>query len=326
MTAVARPFRFGCQSYAATSAADWRDQARRAEDLGYSTFSTADHYIGQGPALEAAGHPVQDVAAIPAMAVAAEATERIRIGCRVLCVDYHEPVVLAKELATLNLFSDGRLEAGLGAGWLAPEYEVIGVPMDRAGVRIDRLAEVTTLVRAFLEGGPLDIRGDHVTAYDFEAVPGGGAQNGATIMIGGGAKRILGLAGALADIVSVNFDNSAGKLSAASFSGSTAEVTDQKIDWIRQGAGERFDQIELETRAYSVTVTDTAAETVEQMAAAFGIDTDQVRNHPHMLIGSVDSICETIEERRARHGFSYVTIGTRNLDEFAPVVERLAGT
>ena len=101
---MVKPFRFGCQSYAATSASDWREQARRAEALGYSTFSTADHYIGPGPALESAGHPVQDIAAIPAMAVAAEATETIRIGCRVLCVDYHQPVVLAKELATLNMF------------------------------------------------------------------------------------------------------------------------------------------------------------------------------------------------------------------------------
>jgi len=319
------PFRFGCQSYAASSAEDWRDQARRAEALGYSTFTAADHYIGPGAALEAAGHPVQDVAAIPAMAVAAEVTEKIRIGCRVFCVDYHQPVVLAKELATLNMFSGGRLEAGLGAGWLAPEYDAMGITMDRPGVRIDRLSEVTSLVRAFLAGEQIDMRGEHVTAYDFEAVPGGGSDHGATIMIGGGAPRILGLAGALADIVSVNFDNSAGKLGPASFAGSTAEVTDQKIDWIRQGAGDRFDDLELETRAYSVTVTDSAAETVERMTAAFGIEAEQVRSHPHMLIGSVDTICETLEERRERYGFTYVTVSTRNLDDFAPVVERLSG-
>lgn len=269
---------------------------------------------------------MQDVAAIPAMAVAAEATERIRIGCRVLCVDYHQPVVLAKELATLNMFSEGRLEAGLGAGWLTSEYEAMGVPMDRPGVRIDRLAEVTGLIRSFLTGGPLDIGGEHVTAHDFEAVPAGGADHGATIMIGGGARRMLGVAGALADIVSVNFDNSSGTLGPASFAGATAEATDEKIAWIRDGAGERFDGLELETRAYSVTVTDAATETAEQMAGAFGITAEQVRNHPHVLIGSVDGISETLLERRDRFGFSYVTVGTRNLDEFAPVVERLAGT
>jgi probable F420-dependent oxidoreductase len=323
---LARSFRFGCQSYAATTAEDWREQARKAERLGFSTFTTADHYIGPGPALEAAGHPVQDIAAIPAMAVAAEATETIRIGCRVLGIDYHQPVVLAKQLATLNFFSAGRLEAGLGAGWLATEYESIGLTLDRPGVRIARLAEVVALVKAFLVGGPMDTRGDHVTAFDFDAVPAGGRDHGATIMIGGGARRVLGLAGTEADIVSVNFDNSSGKLGPASFAGATAEATDQKIEWIKAGAGQRFDQIELETRAYRVLVTDSGDEVIEQMAGAFGIAGDQVRSHPHLLIGSVEGICETLLERRERFGFSYITVGTRDLDDFAPVVDRLAGT
>lgn len=219
---MARPFRFGCQSYSATSAADWRAQARNAEASGYSTFTTADHYIGSGPALEATGHPVQDVAAIPAMAVAGEATDTIRIGCRVLCVDYHQPVVLAKELATLNMFSEGRLEVGLGAGWLANEYGAMGIPMDRAGTRIDRLVEVTGLVRDFLSGGAIDVQGEHVTAVDFEAVPVRRPEHGATIMIGGGARRVLGVAGALADIVSVNFDSSSPSPASASSAASAA--------------------------------------------------------------------------------------------------------
>ncbi|MGA0802184.1 MAG: LLM class flavin-dependent oxidoreductase, partial [Ilumatobacteraceae bacterium] len=115
---MTKKFRFGLQGYAPSSAKEWRDTAKKAEDLGYSSFHLADHVIGPGPALTPTGHPVQTVAAIPAMAVAAEATSSIKIGCRVLCVDYRNPVMLAKELATLDFFSDGRLEIGLGAGWL----------------------------------------------------------------------------------------------------------------------------------------------------------------------------------------------------------------
>jgi alkanesulfonate monooxygenase SsuD/methylene tetrahydromethanopterin reductase-like flavin-dependent oxidoreductase (luciferase family) len=110
-----KPFRFGLQAYAPASAKDWRDLARKAESMGFSSFHLADHVIGPGPALNATGHPVQTVAAIPAMAVAAEATDTIKVGCRVLCVDYRNPVMLAKEVATLDFFSGGRLELGLGA-------------------------------------------------------------------------------------------------------------------------------------------------------------------------------------------------------------------
>src|SRR5687767_2999712 len=123
-----RPFRFAVQAYSAESAGAWRDLARKVEELGYSTLHLADHYIGPGPALSATNHPVQTLAAVPAMAVAAEATTTLRVGSRVLCIDYHHPVVLAKELATIDVLSEGRLEAGLGAGWLAGEYEAMGIP------------------------------------------------------------------------------------------------------------------------------------------------------------------------------------------------------
>src|SRR6478752_5751814 len=147
---MARPFRFGVQSYAPAPAQEWRDQARRAENLGFSTFSVADHVIGPGPALAATNHPVQTVAVIPAMAVAAEATSTIRIGSRVLCVDYRQPVMLAKEAATLDFFSDGRLELGLGCGWLQGEYEAMGVDFDPAGVSLERVEEIIGLLRGSL--------------------------------------------------------------------------------------------------------------------------------------------------------------------------------
>jgi probable F420-dependent oxidoreductase len=328
-TPARRPFRFGLQSYSPQSANGWREQARRAELLGFSTFSVADHVIGPGPALAATGHPVQTVAAIPAMAVAAEATTRINIGSRVLCTDYRNPVMLAKELATLDLFSDGRLEMGLGCGWLENEYHAMGVRFDPPGTRLDRLEETIALLRASFGDGELDIHGTHVHAVGFEAVPKPIHRPMPPLMIGGGSRRVLGIAGREADIVSLNFDNSSGKLGPAGVGSSTAERTEQKLDWIRAGAGERFGELEIEIGAYFTVVTedDAATEaTTERMASMFGLQPADLAVHPHALIGSVDAICDQLNERRERYGISYVTFGATVLDAVAPIVARLAGT
>lgn len=321
---MVRPFRFGLQSYVAESAQDWKDQVRAAEDLGFSTFSLADHYIGPGPALDRASHPVQSIAAIPAMAVAASLSTTITIGCKVLCVDYHHPVVLAKELATIDLLSEGRLEVGLGAGWVAAEYEAMGLAMDRPGIRIARLEAVADLVRRFCAGETLDIRSEHVTAFDFDALPVSPQPGGPKIMIGGGAPRILAMAGRVADIVSVNFNNSSGTLAGPGIATATAEDTVEKIGWIRDGAGDRFSDIELEIPAYFTKVTDDGDATVASMAPMFGLEPDVFRDHPHVLIGSVDHIAETLQTRREKFGISYVSIAGKPRD-FAPVVAKLAG-
>jgi probable F420-dependent oxidoreductase len=320
-----KPFRFGLQAYAPNSGKEWRELARKAEASGFSSFHLADHIIGPGPALAATGHPVQTVAAIPAMAVAAEATSTIKVGCRVLCVDYRNPVMLAKEVATLDFFSEGRLELGLGAGWLQGEYEAIGVPFDRAGVRIDRFEEVITLLRASFAEGELNIDTPHVHAVGFEAVPKPFTKSGPPIMIGGGAKRILTIAGREADIVSLNFNNSSGKLGADGIGSSTAELTDQKIQWIKDGAGARFDQIEIEIAAYFTIVTPDGEGTRAKLAPMFGMTPEVFAEHPNALIGSVDEICDRIVERRERFGISYVSFGASVIDAVIPVVERLAG-
>ena len=321
---MTRPFRFGLQSYAPTSAAEWRDQARRAEATGFSTLSVADHIIGPGPALKPTRHPVQVVAAIPAMAVAAEATTTLRIGSRVLSTDYRNPVIMAKELATLDFFSGGRLELGIGCGWLENEYRAIGIPFERAGVRLDRMEETIGLLRAAFAPGELDVQGRHVHAVGFEAVPK--PVNGMPpLMIGGGAKRVLSIAGREADIVSLNFDNSSGRLAAEAFGSATAERTDEKIGWIRDAAGPRWPDIELEVGAY-VTVVGDHPDLAANMAPMFGLTPEQVIDHPHVLIGSVDDLCDRLIERRERFGISYVTFGAEVMEAVIPVVERLAGT
>lgn len=320
------PFRFGVQSFAPTSAQEWRDQARAAEDLGFSSFHLADHVIGPGPQLEATRHPVQTVAAIPAMAVAAEATSTIKVGCRVLCVDYRQPVMLAKELATLDFFSNGRLEMGLGAGWLANEYEAMGIPFDRPGVRLDRLEETIELIKACFGDGSVEIEGRHVHATGFEAVPKPVQRPRPPLMIGGGSPRILGIAGREADIVSLNFNNSSGVIGPAGVGSSTAEATLDKIGWIRAGAGDRFDDLEIEIAAYFTVVTDDESATLAMMAPMFGLTPEELADHPNALIGPVEALIERVQERRERFGINYVTFGASVMEQVAPLVAALAGT
>ncbi|WP_419842708.1 TIGR03621 family F420-dependent LLM class oxidoreductase [Candidatus Poriferisodalis sp.] len=323
---MSRPFRFGVQAFSADSAAEWKDVARSAEDLGYSCLHLADHYLGPGAAMTAASHPPQNLAALPAMATAAAVTERLLIGARVMCVDYHQPVVLAKSLATVDLLSDGRLEPGFGAGWVTSEYKAMGVPMERPGIRIERMVEHVQLARAFFAGEELDFDGEHVQVHDMAAVPASPQPGGPRVMIGGGSPRVLRTAGALADIVSINFDNSAGKIGAHGIGSGTASGTAAKIGWVRDGAGERFDDLEIEIGAYFTTVTDATKATLDAMSKALGMTPEVLAHHPHALIGSVDEICETLQRRRDEYGISYVTVGGANMQAFAPVVAALSGT
>jgi|TARA_B100000530_G_scaffold306516_1_gene230580 probable F420-dependent oxidoreductase len=321
---MTKPFRFGIQSYSADSPEEWREMARKAESLGFSSFHLADHYIGEGPALTAANHPVQNLAAIPALAVAAEATQTIRVGCRVFCCDYHQPVVLAKEVATIDWFSGGRLELGLGAGWVETEYEAMGIAMDRPGVRIDRMVETLELVRQHYSGDQIEVLGQHVSASGFSGAPT--MDRVPPIMIGGGSKRVLGIAGREADIVSINFNNSAGKIGPEGVGSGTVDGTSQKIEWIRAGAGERFNELEIEIGAYFTVVTDHRDAVQGEFAKLFGLDVSDIANHPHCLIGPVEELVEKIQQRREELGINYVTFGGAVIDDVAPIVEALSGT
>jgi probable F420-dependent oxidoreductase len=299
---------------------------RRTEELGYSTLFSSDHYFGPGRISEATGHRPVDMAPLTSIALAAAATTTLRVGCRVFACDFHHPVVLGKETATLDLLSGGRLEVGLGAGWVREEYEGLGMAMDPPGTRIARVGEYVEVLRAMWSGEQLDVHGDHVHVTGFAALPRPAQQPGPPIMIGGGAPRILRLAGRLADIVSINFDNSSGRLGGASVASSGADQTGEKIEWVKAGAGERFDDLELEIGAYFVAVGAGASAQLEAMAERFSVSPDEFATHPHALFGTVEQICDTLIARRERYGISYVTVAQRHLDEFAPVVAALSGT
>ncbi len=320
------PFRFGLQAFEAATAQDWFDVVRRTEDLGYSTLFSSDHYFGPGAVSDATGHRPLDVAPLTSIVYAAARSQQLRVGCRVFAVDYHHPVVLAKETATLDFLSGGRLEVGLGAGWVREEYDAMGVPMAGAGTRVAKVAEYAELLRAHWSGEQIDQHGEYVRVTGFAGRPLPARVGGPKLMIGGGAPKILGVAGRYADIVSLNFNNASGKLGASSIASSGAAETEQKLEWIRAGAGERFDEIELEIAAYFVAVGERATDQIDAMAARFGVDPAALATHPHGLFGSVEQICDTLVERRERYGISYVTVAQRYLDTFAPIVARLAGT
>jgi len=320
---MVRPFRFAVQSFNAESGKAWSERARRAEALGYSALHLADHLLGPGPAIDKTNHPIQNLAAVPAMAHAAAVTSTLRVGCRVFCIDYYNPLVLIKSAMTLDLLSEGRLELGLGAGWLQEEYAAVGIAFDEPRVRIDRLGDVIEGLKAFRGEGLADVSNGTLQWRGFEGLPKPVSKP--PLMIGGGSPRILRLAGREADVVSLNFNNRAGVIGPDGVRSSSADETAKKVGWVREGAGDRFDDLELEIGAYFTFVMDDPSEPLAAMAGAFGYDQDEMRRHPHALFGSVDTVCEELERRREEFGISYVTVGDTAMEAFAPVVERLAG-
>ena len=241
-----KPFRFSLQSFNTESPASWRSLIAKTEDLGYSPFFLADHFMGPGPAIESTFHPPQMLAAIPTIAMALEQTSTLRVGCRVFCNDYRHPIVLAKEAATLDYLSEGRFEFGLGAGWIKAEYDAVNLPFDEFPERFSRFAEFVHAYKAFMGGKPLNIDGDFVRWSGFHGTPSPAQSPWPPLMIGGGSKKILEFAGKEADIVSLNFNNRSGVIGPDGVQLSTAEETARKVGWVREAAGERFASLELE--------------------------------------------------------------------------------
>ena len=203
----------------------------------------------------------------------------------------------------------------------------MGIPFDTAGRRIRLLRETAEFMRmAYADEAEVDYRGEFIESFGYHAVPQTVQRPRPPLMIGGGAPKVLGLAGELADIVSVNFNNSGGIVGAGSISSSTEEETHKKIQWIRDGAGDRFADLELETATYFISIEGRSQITPDQVMARTGMDLASLQRFPHAAVGSVDQVCEELIRRREEYGFSYITVGDAHLDAFLPIVERLAGT
>lgn len=307
------PFRFGVQASSAPDRASWVALARKAEDLGYSTLSVADHFRDQ-------------FATTPALVAAAAATTTLRVASMVYCNDLHHPLVLAKEAATVDLLSDGRLELGLGAGWMPGDYTATGIPLDSPGVRIERLGEAVRIIKAALGAGTVNHDGVHYRVHTEVSSPTPVQRPHPPVFLGGGAQKMLTLAGAEADIVGLNIDMRSGSIGTESGPSATADATMAKLEWIAAGAGERFGDIEIQVRTELAMVTDDPAGIAEALSPAFGLTPEQGLQSPHALVGSPAGIAEVCRERRERFGISYITVPVGSIDDMAPVVSLLAGT
>jgi probable F420-dependent oxidoreductase len=314
-----RPFRFAVINETVLPAADWLAHARRVEELGYSTFLIRDHFVPDFFG--------DQLAPFSALTAAAMVTTRLRVGTMVLDNDYRHPVMLAKEAATLDMLSGGRLELGIGAGWLRSEYEQAGMPFERAGTRIDRLEEALTILKGLFSGEPLHHRGAHYTIDGLRGVPLPAQTPQLPILIGGGKRRVLTLAGREANIVGILTSSVASGTLDDGVEERFPAAIDEKIGWIRDGAGDRFPQIEL-SLIPSVVITDKRRERAAEIISERGwngVGVDDLLSMPSFLIGTCEQIIEDLLRLRDRFGFTYYVVSDSIQEQFAPVVAELAG-
>jgi probable F420-dependent oxidoreductase len=307
-----RTFRFGLQASSAGSRDGWIGLAHKVEDLGYSTLFMPDHFGGQ-------------LAPVPALMAVADATTDLRIGALVFDNDYKHPVVLAKEAATLDVLSGGRLELGIGAGWMATDYEQSGIPYDEPKVRVDRFVEGLAVMKGLFAEGEFSFEGEHYTIRGLDGLPKPATRPHPPILIGGGAKRLLSVAAREADIIGINPTIKSGAVDAAAAADTVASAWDRKLGWVKDAAGDRFDDLEINCLTYTTIVTDDREGMAVRLAPVFGVDPIDVPEIPHAFVGTVDEICDDLERRRERWGVSYFVVQADGIDAFAPVVARMAG-
>ena len=306
-----RPFRFGVQTSKASSRKEWVDLARRAEANGYDVLTMPDHFGDQ-------------LAPVPALMTAADATERLRVGALVWDNDYKHPLVLAKELATMDVLSEGRLEIGIGAGWMISDYEEAGMPYDSPKVRIDRFEEGLAVIKGCLGEGAFSHSGTHYTITNHNALPKP-VQAKVPVLIGGGGKRVLSLAAREADIIGINGTMTAGVIGPDAISTMTAEAVDDKVAIVRAAAGDRMSEIEMNVRVFMVNVTDDRIKRMDSMSSAMGVPRAFMEESPFALIGTTDQMIDDLQQRRDKWGFTYIIVGAEDIEPFAPVVAALAG-
>jgi probable F420-dependent oxidoreductase len=311
-----RRFRFAAQLGKAPGGTgrSWTEQARRVEALGYATLLMPDHFGDQ-------------LAPVPALAAVAAATSTLRIGSLVFGNDYRHPVVLAKELATLDLLSEGRLELSLGAGWMKTDYAEAGLTYDTPRVRVDRFEEAVQVLQGLLRtDGPFSFAGEHYQVHEHTLLPRPVQQPGPPLIIGGGGRRVLSFAAQQADIVSINVNLREGTGGAETAPNASPESTRQKVAWVKEAAGARFEDLELNALIGFVMITDDAADLAKAMAPAFGIEPSEALHVPLTLLGTLDEMAEELQWRRQEYGISYWSFESDAWESLGPLVSKLAGT
>jgi probable F420-dependent oxidoreductase len=288
-----------------SSATEWLESARRAEGLGFDTLIAQDHFGAQ-------------LAPLPALAAAALVTSRVRLATLVLDNDFRHPALVAQEAASVDQLSGGRMELGLGAGWLESDYRKSGIPFDSPAVRLRRLAEAVKVCKTCLRSeGPVRFSGEFYCIEDLELQPRP-LQKALPLMVGGRQKRALSFAAREADIVGISLLDRrvAGAPPAPTFA--------QKIEWVRAAAGQRFSDLQLHVNASAATVTDRPEDAVQAFASRTGMSVEEALASPGTLVGSVDTILEKLHALQEQFGVNYWVIHAPAMDAFAPVIARIA--
>jgi probable F420-dependent oxidoreductase len=312
-----RPFQFLADVGAIVSGAELAQRSRQAEQMGYHGLVVPDHLLGQ-------------LSPVVAMATAAAATTTLRVSAFVHNNDLRHPAVLAQDLASIDVLSGGRVDIAIGAGWNQPEYDAIGLAFDPTPVRQARLAEAVTVLKGMFAGEPFSFTGEHYTITDYAAQPVPAQRPHPPFFIGGGGRRTLTLAGREADIVGLAPRiRSNARVDAPSL---TLAATREKIEWVREAAGERFEDLQLNIypSGWAPTITDDlhgeARRVIDRVRSRTGVELteDEVIDSPHVFIGSVDRLVEKFLQLREELGICSVLLG--EIGELTPVLERLAGT
>ena len=300
MPSTARPFRFGVVAAQARSGEEWAQKARHVESMGYATLLMPDGLN-------------HTLAPLPALTAAAMATKTLRVGTYVIANDYRNPVLLAKEAATVDVLSGGRFELGIGAGRpaAAEDNRMLGIPFDSGAVRVARLAESIALIKALLSGQTVSATGPQYSAADAQVSPRPLQQRRPPILVAAGKRRLAELAAREADIIALGIPPTE----------TEAEIT-ERIGWIREAAGSRFDQLELNLNLMAV-----GQQVPRWISSQMGLSAEGLARAGAVsaLTGTTDEMIETLQRRRESLGISYIAVGDEMMEGLAPVVERLAG-
>jgi probable F420-dependent oxidoreductase len=305
------------------------ETAESAELEGFSSIALNDHFNST-------------VAPLLGLQAMAAATSRIRISTAVLNQDLRHPAVLAKELATLDVLSGGRLEVGLGAGWVRADYDQSGIAFDSAADRIGRLQENIAIVKGLFATEPYTFRGQHYTVTDLDGTPKPLQDGGPPILIGGGGRRILSMAARHADIIQVlgaSFGTSGAVVD--DLSSFRSDAFEQRLDWIKDAAGIRFCDIELSLMLVFVAITDDVeatatgfldflSATVSRYGGGVGeldVRIEALLDSPVVAIGTLDAICDKLRRVRDTLGFNYFVMPYgASPQSLSPIIARSANT
>lgn len=303
---MVRPFRFSAVLRMASSGKEWAEKARRLEDAGFDALLVPDHLVGPR------------FAPVAAMTAAACATTRLKVGTLVFANDFRHPAVLAKEAATVDVLSDGRLELGLGTGWMAHDYRQAGLTLDTPGVRVARLAEAIEVMKGLWRGGPFRYTGEHYRIDGLEQMPLPVQRPGPRLMLGGGGPKVLRLAAREADVINLTMRVKADG-TGPDTDDSGPDAFRKKIEIVRLAAGDRFDSIELGTSILQLGL----GKDVQEWSAA---NPSAQADTPQVLVGSAAEICDRLRHWRQEYGITnYVLHHEHDLAAFLPIVAELAG-